>query len=199
MDSAWVIAATFAAAVAGSFIEQRPEPAATPVSAPAPSRRASNAEIDARIAAADYTAQERANIETTIRFLSAPRPIRPDDRARYFINDYKATRHGMDTLAQMWGKPHGGYNAASMNDRQDKIVDIIANGDRVWVYFQMNGHHTGPWYGREGTGRPISIHELGMLTYRDGKIVEAYFLAEELELARQLGIVPSAEEGAKPR
>ena len=62
-------------------------------------------------------------------------------------------------------------------------MDLIAKGDRVWLYFQMNGHHTGPWFGLPGDGQPISVHENAYLTFKDNKIIEARFEVEELLLA----------------
>ena len=155
-------------------------------------RRAISPELDARIAAMDYTPEELANIETTIRFRSLDRPFKREDLVSIISKEYKATHHGMDALIAVTGDTKG-YSQESMNDRRDTIVDIIAKGDRIWVYFRMDGHHTGRWFGQEASGKPISMHELGIFRFKDGLIIEAAFMGEELELARQLGIVPTTQ------
>jgi len=155
-------------------------------------RRAINPELDARIAATKYTEEERANIETMIRFRGLERPFRREDLRNIIAKDYSANHHGMDALIKLTGI-RSGYTNESIADRQDTIIEIIAKGDRVWAYFKMEGHHTGTLFGQEATGKPVSMHELAILRFNDeGLIVEASFFGDELELAMQVGLVPTA-------
>lgn len=153
---------------------------------------ASSTALDAKIASGNYTREELANIDTALRMISAKRPPSATEMAEFFTKDFKLTRSGMDTIHSMTGQAplsEGAYTAASMNDRKDEVLDLIAKGNRVWVYFIMRGHHTGTFFRQPATGKPISVHENAFLTFNnDHKIEEAHFEVEELELARQIGV-----------
>jgi predicted ester cyclase len=43
-------------------------------------------------------------------------------------------------------------------DFHETIKDIIAEGDKVWVYFDITGTHTGDWMGLAPTGKKISAN-----------------------------------------
>ena len=153
---------------------------------------ASSAALDAKIASGNYTSEELANIDTALRMISAKRPPSPAEMAEFFTKNYKLTRAGMDTFHSMTGQgplSEGSYTETSMNDRKDEVLDLIAKGNRVWVYFIVRGHHTGTFFRQPATGKPISVHETAFLTFNnDHKIDEAHFELEELELARQIGV-----------
>lgn len=141
-------------------------------------------EISAKIASENYTDEERRNIQSTIAFINLPR----DERRKMLAEDFKFVRNGMATAQRMSGLSTPGYSSESMNNRVDYIEDIIAKGDRVWVIWKMVGNHTGTWFGVPATGRPIEFREEAHLRYRDGRISEARFAAEELDIVEQLGI-----------
>jgi predicted ester cyclase len=94
-------------------------------------------------------------------------------------------------MAELQTSPGPGYSGASIPDREDEILDIIAHGDRVWATWLIRGTHQGPLYGIAPTGRKIEVLEAGQWRIRDGLIAEAWFFVDELALLRQLGSWPA--------
>lgn len=71
--------------------------------------------------------------------------------------------------------------------------DIVAEGDRVAVHFTAKAVHQGELMGIPPTGRTISIE--GMIIYHiaEGKIVDHKFVADQLSLMQQIGVIPAGE------
>ncbi|MFD9905036.1 ester cyclase [Streptomyces sp. NPDC059063] len=133
------------------------------------------------------TPEERRNLDTVL----ALRRATVEGRTAFFAPGYRVHRHGMAHLAALGGFAHGtGYTAASIADRQDRIEDVVAKGDRVWAVWTIQGTHTGPLFGVEPTGRSLSVLELGIWRLVDGRVAEAWFFADEYGLAGALGLVP---------
>nr|WP_052477697.1 ester cyclase [Kibdelosporangium sp. MJ126-NF4]CEL13360.1 hypothetical protein [Kibdelosporangium sp. MJ126-NF4]CTQ99050.1 hypothetical protein [Kibdelosporangium sp. MJ126-NF4] len=128
-----------------------------------------------------YTEQELANI-ALIRALRAA-PV--DGRSRFLHPNLRHHRRGFAFLGSL---VDGGYTAESIADRTDDIDDILAKDDRVWAVWTIKGHHTGPLYGIQATGRPLEITEVGIWRIENGLIIEAWFFGDELTLLRQLGL-----------
>jgi predicted ester cyclase len=116
--------------------------------------------------------------------------------------DYKRRRGGIEHLAanardQGFPGP-GSYLRGAFPDRTDTIEDIIADGDRVGMLFRVRGTHRGNFFGIPPTDKPIDIHELGLFRLADGKITEAWFMADELGLLQQLGAkIPTRKDGQR--
>ena len=81
-----------------------------------------------------------------------------------------------------------GYHPSAIADRVDEIVDIIAKGDRVWCVWRIRGTHTGELFGIPASGRSIDVLEMGAWRFADGKVIEAWFFADEYALAAQLDV-----------
>lgn len=66
------------------------------------------------------------------------------------------------------------------------IVDLIADGDRVYARWTQRGHHLASIDGESPTGKPLL--ELASAVYRvsDGRIVEYWIQIDRMGLARQL-------------
>jgi predicted ester cyclase len=80
-------------------------------------------------------------------------------------------------------------NQAALSNQQRVINEICAVGDRVWARWRIEATHSGWFLGRRATGRQVSWTEAGMVRFdRDGRIVEGWFQADELNLAHQLGL-----------
>lgn len=104
--------------------------------------------------------------------------------------DYKRTRGGLINLAdnaagQGWPEP-GLFLRTALPDRVDKIEDIAAEGEYVAMMWRLNATHTGNLFGIPPTGRTIDIYEVGFFRVVDGKIVEGWFMCDELALLIQL-------------
>lgn len=135
---------------------------------------------------AAHTDEERRNIDTVL----ALRRAGYGERKAFHGPGFVVHRRGMAHLAAAGGFRGTGYDANSIADRQDEIVDIIAKDDRVWCVWKIRGTHTGPLFGVAATGRPIEVIEMGAWRFEAGKVAEAWFFADEYALAVQLGITP---------
>ena len=132
------------------------------------------------------TEPERQNIRMVLNFRALPFA----ERSKYTVEGFKPARIGMASLAEVQDPPGPGYTGASIPDREDEILDIIAHGDRVWATWLIRGTHRGPLYGIAPTGRGVEVLEVGQWRIRDGLIAEAWFFVDELALLRQLGSWP---------
>ncbi len=115
---------------------------------------------------------------------------------------YKRWRGGIEHLAanardQGFPGP-GAYLRGAFPDRTDTIEDIVADGDRVGMLFRVRGTHKGNFFGIAPTDKPFDIYELGLFRLADGKITEAWFMADELGLLQQLGArLPPRKDGKR--
>jgi predicted ester cyclase len=115
---------------------------------------------------------------------------------------YKRWRGGFQHLAanaQGQGFPStGSYLRGSFPDRYDKVEDIAAEGDMVGMLFKLSGTHKGNFYGIEATGKKIDVYEAGVFRLADGKITEAWFMADEAGILKQLGVgLPPRMDGLR--
>src|SRR5207237_4499701 len=99
--------------------------------------------------------------------------------------------------AQGQGFPStGSYLRGSFPDRHDEVVNICAEGDMVGMLFRITGTHKGDFFGIPATGKTIDAHELGVFRLKDGKVTEAWFMADEVALLHQLGAkLPARKDG----
>ena len=66
------------------------------------------------------------------------------------------------------------------------VTDLVAEGDRVVVWWQMEGVHRGPLFGVPPSGRPFSGRSVSWITFRDGQIIRYNVLADRLGIIQQL-------------
>ena len=76
-------------------------------------------------------------------------------------------------------------------DAKLRIVDLMADDDRVWFEGELTGTHKGPLKGPDGrvlppSGRFFTIAYAVHLTIRDGKVAESHVFMNQRELLRQL-------------
>src|SRR5262245_30708113 len=118
----------------------------------------------------------------------------------FFAPGYKRLRAGLRHLAgnaqdQGFPSPGAGLRDA-IPDRVDVIEELIADGDKVGMLWRLTGTHKGNLFGIPPTGRKIDVYELGILRVANGKIAEAWFMADEAGLLRQLGVpLPPRKDG----
>jgi predicted ester cyclase len=90
------------------------------------------------------------------------------------------------TAARKWIEPF----LASFADVEMRIVEIVAEGDRIVGRFTCSGTHVGPWLGHPATGRRFhDVPEVYFFTIRDGRIAAAWGLEDTFDRLRQLGIL----------
>ncbi|HEX3784548.1 MAG TPA: ester cyclase [Pseudonocardiaceae bacterium] len=146
----------------------------------------STSRIEEVLADPDLTSAERANIELVLKFRGLPF----SERSKYTVPDFKPNRMGMVHLDEVREPGTHGYDANSIPDRVDEMLDLIAHGDRVWATWLIRGTHRGELHGIAPTGREVSALEVGQWRVEDGLIAEAWFFVDELGLLRDLGQWP---------
>ena len=75
---------------------------------------------------------------------------------------------------------------AAFPDTKVVIHDMVAEGDKVVVYKNHEGTHTGELMGIPPTGKRVSFAIIEILTLRDGKYVEHFAVSDSEGLMRQL-------------
>jgi len=71
-------------------------------------------------------------------------------------------------------------------DWTEKVVDIIAEGDRVVTRYISTGTHAGEFQGLAATGRTTTISEVSIYRLQKGKIVEQWGFPDGLSHMQQL-------------
>lgn len=80
---------------------------------------------------------------------------------------------------------------AAVPDCQIHVENIAGEGGTVFVRWRLTGTATGePWRGIECSGAPIEIHGVDCFTVRDGKVVQNSIFFDQLDFARQIGLMP---------
>ncbi|GAB3669782.1 ester cyclase [Actinocorallia lasiicapitis] len=83
-----------------------------------------------------------------------------------------------------------GEMVAAFPDMRFDAVDVIAEGDKVAVRFELTGVHQGPLGPVPATGKPIRQSGMALYELRDGKIQEVRIREDLLQMLAQLGAVP---------
>lgn len=135
-------------------------------------------------AAGGLSAEEQANLDTFLRYKVA----KPAERGNYQTPSYKGHRRGIVHLPELRGTPGRELDHGALEGRFDEIEDIIVKGDRLWCAFTLRARHVGPLYGMPATGKVVEMLEYCAMRFEGGRIAEAWFFADELGLARQVGI-----------
>jgi predicted ester cyclase len=120
---------------------------------------------------------------------------RLDDLDQYFADDFDNRQSGMPGLP-------GGLAGAKMAhqgvmqsfpDRKLEILDLIAEGDQVFVRTRVTGTNQGgfPAFNVPANGNPFDIQQWSIYRLRDGKVVEHQGVNDALTLLMQLGAIPA--------
>ncbi|MEU9349154.1 ester cyclase [Streptomyces sp. NPDC048278] len=77
----------------------------------------------------------------------------------------------------------------TFSGQQRTIEAIGGEGDTVWARWRISAVHTGDFLGVPPTGKRLEYTEVGFVRFdADGRIREGWFLCDEVNLARQLGL-----------
>lgn len=81
----------------------------------------------------------------------------------------------------------------SYPDRQTRIEDMIAEGDKVVVRMRMTGTNRGglPWMGVPANGNKVDVQWISIYRIADGKAVEHQAEMDMLGMMQQLGVIPA--------
>jgi steroid delta-isomerase-like uncharacterized protein len=72
------------------------------------------------------------------------------------------------------------------------ITDVVAERDKVAIWYTVEGTHRGEFDGVRPTDKHVSWTGVDLLRVGGGKLVEARFLSDSLGLLRQLGAASPA-------
>jgi steroid delta-isomerase-like uncharacterized protein len=95
------------------------------------------------------------------------------------------TCHGPDAIIEWFEEVAG-----AIDDWRIEVRSIAEDGDEVFVQWQMTGVHTGPLQGIEPTGKHLCIDGIDHFTVEDGKVIANFVVADQMQHARQLGLMP---------
>lgn len=84
-------------------------------------------------------------------------------------------------------------NITAFPDYAVTIEDLIAEGDRVVMYWTHRGTHSADFLGVPATGKEIRGAAVSIYRMSDGKIAEVRVLWNSAEVWQQLGLIPDTE------
>jgi steroid delta-isomerase-like uncharacterized protein len=93
---------------------------------------------------------------------------------------------GLEAAGQDGAREFIGAHRKAFPDWTEKVVDIIADGDRVVTRYISTGTHEGEFQGIAATGRKITISEVSIHRVLNGKIVEQWGFPDGLSHVQQL-------------
>ena len=75
-------------------------------------------------------------------------------------------------------------------DRNERVDDVVVQGDLIAVYQTMEGTHLGPFIGVEPTGKKVTWRRMHIWRVKDGQLIEHHAVVRaDLEILYQLGVV----------
>jgi predicted ester cyclase len=75
-------------------------------------------------------------------------------------------------------------------DIQQKIEDVLVEGNTVVYRTTIQGTNTGEFLGAPATGKPVKVNDFTLLRLEKGQIVEMWYETNLLEVMQQLGVIP---------
>jgi len=98
----------------------------------------------------------------------------------------------MAAAARAWIAPF----RASFPDVRMRVIDLVAEGDKVAGRFLCSGTQSGEWQGHPPTGRRFErVAEVYFFELRDGRITRAWGMEDNLSRMQQLGHIPRSTPG----
>ena len=78
-------------------------------------------------------------------------------------------------------------------DLQVTVEDLIAEGDKVVGRMTARGTHRGEFMGVAPTNKVVTMEEIHIGRFSEGKVVEHWSLEDSLGMMQQLGLIPEME------
>ena len=80
---------------------------------------------------------------------------------------------------------------AALPDFHMEIVNLAEAGEDVYVQWILTGTHTGaPFQGIEATGKRLTLDGIDHFVVRDGRVASNFVISDQLQFARQIGLIP---------
>lgn len=83
-------------------------------------------------------------------------------------------------------RQHAQWVWENVKDLRISVTDLVAEGDRVIVFWTIEGVHAGNIFGVPASGRPFTGRSISTLTVRDGQVVRYTVLPDRLGIIQQL-------------
>lgn len=118
--------------------------------------------------------------------------------------------HDLEALRRFWSAetverfPQGTYRGAdaiagyfaealaALPDWHIEIVALAEQGEHVFVHWHLTGTHSGAHYqGIAPSGRAIALDGIDHFVVRDGSVVSNFVVFDQLQFARQIGMLPA--------
>ena len=77
------------------------------------------------------------------------------------------------------------------SDIKFTIKDVFGQGNKIVKYWSFSGINTGTFFGMPATGKRVSIEGVTLVRMQNGKIAEERDFFDNLDLMRQLGLIPA--------
>ncbi len=71
-----------------------------------------------------------------------------------------------------------------------EIQTVACEGEHVFVHWHLTGTHQGTLLGVAATGKALSIDGIDHFVIRDGKVVSNFVVFDQMQFARQIGMLP---------
>ena len=85
---------------------------------------------------------------------------------------------------------------AAPPDFRMELVSAVEEGETVFARWRLTGTHEGVFNGIDPTGRAISLDGMDQFTFRDGRMAANFVVFDQMEVGRQLGLLPP--DGSPP-
>jgi steroid delta-isomerase-like uncharacterized protein len=106
-------------------------------------------------------------------------------------NALEGTPDGPEGFREVFGRLFGAFP-----DMRFEVEDLIADGGRVACVGFMTGTNDGEYAGMPPTGKRFRARHIHVFTFDgDGKVVEHLAVRDDVEMLRQLEIVPGPPGG----
>jgi steroid delta-isomerase-like uncharacterized protein len=75
----------------------------------------------------------------------------------------------------------------ALPDGKFEILDMLREGDKVFLRWSFSGTHTGMWFGQSvPTGKAIRFDGMDLWRFAEGKVQEIWFVFDREALQKQL-------------
>jgi len=115
----------------------------------------------------------------------------PEDRANYVQK-----RWGLQHLRE-YGEANGVVQfdpSHAFPGRNDRIIGMLAEGDKVWMRFNLRGTNTQSFYGLPPTNKRCEMAEVGIARFDGDKWVDGWYLADGIGLLLQMDALELLEK-----
>jgi steroid delta-isomerase-like uncharacterized protein len=92
-------------------------------------------------------------------------------------------------------KEHHAEFMRGSSDLHIQLEDTVAEGDKVVVRLTWRGTHDGTMFGIPPTGKSITVTNITIYRFRDGKLVDVWRNQDTLGMLEQMGVAPPAGMG----